>query len=132
MYLSNVLNNLLAGTQLHVVLNPDPYLPSPEYLHQSQIHDVIKNSVVNAASGILSAHGACAFGEWLAALCTGLIEFSNELNVVYLDMVFRKTAFGNFIQTIPLHLLPDWQHFSQYLPQVRRGIQMAFEVAKTL
>jgi len=157
MKLSQLLNQLLAETPLNVVLNLDPYLPLPKDLAQSNIYTVIKDSVEKAASGILSAHGACVFAEFLAQLCTGIVQmFTNDIDagVTALHMVFTRIVLGDVtVATIPLPLLPghqdysipvnvkeffrltslpDWNVFNQLLPQIRLGIQTAFKQAESL
>ena len=134
MKLSELLSSLLAETPLRVELREDFDLQSPEGLMHPEVHEGIGDAVAEAAMAQnLSVRGAYAFAEWLAELVTGWsTRFSNENDVLHLDAVFGKAAYGSPSQTIRLYLLPAWDALSEHLSQVRQGVQAVFEVAKTL
>jgi len=134
MKLSELLNRLLAETPLTVSLREDFDLQSPEGLMHPEVHTVIGDSVAEAAMAQnLSVRGAYAFAEWFAELLTGWsTRFSNENDVLHLDAIFGKAAYGSPSQTIRIYLLPNWEALDEYLAAIRAGIEAAYKSAREM
>jgi hypothetical protein len=132
--LGELLRQLCAQTPLVVSLSDDLPLPQPVDLMHPDCHARIGDTITQAAlSSGLSFYGACAFGEWLAELCTGWsTRFANEDAILRLDTAFGQTAYGNPKEVIRLYLLPSWEALTEHLPEVQRGVAAAFAKAKAM
>jgi hypothetical protein len=132
MTLGELLRQLCAQTPLVVSLPDDLPLPQPDDLMHPDCHARIGDTITQATlSSGLSFYGACAFGEWLAELCTGWsTRFANEDAILRLDTAFGQTAYGNPKEVIRLYLLPSWDALTEHLPEVQRGVAAAFAEAQ--
>jgi hypothetical protein len=130
--LGDLLRQLCAQTPLIVSLPDDLPLPQPDDLMHPDCHARIGDTIAQAAlSSGLSFYGACAFGEWLAELCTGWsTRFANEDAILRLDGVFGQAAYGNPKEVIRLYLLPSWDALTEHLPQIQRRVAAAFAEAQ--
>jgi len=136
MRLSQLLSLILAKTPLTVEV-PDSenvQLETPESLFSVDLHHKIGNIVADACRKEgLSERGACAFGEFIAELCTGWsTRYSNEMDILALDASFGRAAYGSPTQAIRLYLLPNFSALTEHLPNIQRGVAAAFEDAKLL
>ena len=136
MRLSQLLSLILEQTPLVIKVpdEQDAQLESPERLFEVDIHHSIGDIVADACRRAgLSERGACAFGEFVAELCTGwATRYSNESDVLALNASFGQSAFGNPIEVVRLYLLPNWDALSEHLPAIQKGIAAAFNDAKLL
>jgi hypothetical protein len=136
MRLSQLLSLILAKTPLSVEV-PDSenvQLETPKSLFSVDLHYKIGDIVADACRQVgLSERGACAFGEFIAELCTGWsTRYSNETDILALDASFGQAAFSSPTQVIRLYLLPNWGALTEHLSNIQRGIAAAFEDAKLL
>jgi len=136
MRLSQLLSLILEQTPLVIKVpdEQDAQLESPERLFEVDIHHSIGDIVADACRRAgLSERGACAFGEFVAELCTGwATRYSNETDILALDAEFGQAAYDNPSVVIRLYLLPHWGALNEHLEAVKRGIAAAFEDAKML
>ncbi len=134
MRLSELLYALCADLPITVNVSDDIDLPTPEALFEPDVHHRIGDAVADAMlASSASARSAYAFGEWLAELCTGwATRFSNEGDIMKLDVVFGQAAYNDPKQVIRLYLLPDWSALDSHITAVRQGIVAAYKAAMEL
>ena len=136
MRLSQLLSLILEQTPLVIKVpdEQDAQLESPERLFEVDIHHSIGDIVADACRRAgLSERGACAFGEFVAELCTGwATRYSNETDILALDAEFGRAAYGSPTQVIRLYLLPNWDALSEHIDAVQKGVAAAFNDAKLL
>ena len=60
------------------------------------------------------------------------MPFSNEDDVLRLNAVFGKAAFGDPKEVVQLFLLPDWETFDEYEAAIQAGVKAAFKAASAM
>ena len=132
--LSELLRELCALIPLAITLEEDVPLETPDKLMDTEIHALIGDTVAAAArKRCLSYRASVAFGEWLAELCTGWsTRYSNEHDIMMLDEVFGRTAFGNPHEVVRIYMMPNWDALNEHLAAIQEGIEAAFNAAREM
>ena len=136
MRLSQLLSLILAKTPLSVEVadSENVQLDAPESLFSIDLHRKIGNIVADACRRAgLSERGACAFGEFVAGLCTGKeTPRSSKEDLINLSGEFGLATFKNQTEVLWLSSLPTWDALTEHIDAIQRGVAAAFEDAKLL